>query len=216
MMKNNFEQKAQLVLDELNALYPEKHIHLVHNNPFELLIATILSAQCTDNRVNQITPILFEKYQSINDLANANILDVEEIIRSTGLYKNKAKNIIASAKLLVNEYENQVPKNMKDLLKLPGVARKTANVVLSGAFEINEGIAVDTHVKRIAFRIGLTKEVNPDLVEKDLMKAFSKSEWGNINNKMVTFGRQVCDAKKPKCTECKLADICDYKLETSV
>ncbi len=213
--KASIEEKSKFVLDGLAKLYPKPQTHLIHNNPFELLIATILSAQCTDARVNKITPNLFSVYPSIEALALAKQEEVEELIRSSGLYKNKAKNIIATANLLLKDYNLEVPRTMEEMLKLPGVARKTSNVVLFGAYGINSGIAVDTHVKRIAHRIGLTTNTNPDLVEKDLIQLFPQDEWGNLNHRMVWFGRDVCDAKKPNCQECDFRTICNYGLASS-
>ncbi len=209
--KNNcLQEKSQRVLAVLGELYPKPETHLIHNSPFELLVATILSAQCTDARVNKVTPVLFDKWKNMEELSKARLEDLEEVIRSTGIYKNKAKNILATANLLIKDFNSKVPQNMNDLLRLPGVARKTANVVLFGAFGINSGIAVDTHVKRIAFRLGLTKEVNPDRIEKDLIEIFAQDEWGNLNHRMVWFGRDVCDAKKPRCQECDLLSICEH------
>lgn len=204
----NINKRASLVLARLKSRYPVLKTALHWNNPWELLVATILSAQCTDVQVNKITPVLFQKWPEPVDLAHATVDEVAEVIRSAGFYRNKSKNIVASAKIIHSRHGGQVPSTMNDLLSLPGVARKTANIVLSGAFGINEGIAVDTHVKRISFRLGLTGSSNPDIIEKDLMPLFPATEWANVNHMLVFFGRDVCMARKPLCEKCELLDIC--------
>jgi len=199
---------ADRTLAALKTRYPKPDGLLEHEDAWELLVATVLAAQCTDARVNMVTPILFAKWPRPKDLAMANVEEIEEVIHSTGFYKNKAKNIKAAGKLLHEKFAGQVPPNMEELITIPGVARKTANVVLWGAFGINQGLAVDTHVKRICYRLGLTQHQDPVRVEKDLMELFAEEEWGNVNNRMVWFGRHICDARKPKCTECEMTDFC--------
>lgn len=202
------KEQAQKVQAGLEKRYPQPETHLQHETPWQLLVATVLSAQCTDARVNMVTPHLFAKWKDPFALAKADIKDVEEVIKSTGFYHNKSKNIVAGAKYLVENHNGEVPKSMEELIKVAGVARKTANVVLCTAFGINEGIAVDTHVKRIAHRLGLTNSQDPIQVEKDLMEVFPQNEWGNVNHRLVWFGRHVCDARKPLCEECEFNCIC--------
>lgn len=206
------KEQAQKVQKGLQKRYPKPETHLHHENPWQLLVATVLSAQCTDARVNMVTPVLFGKWKDTFALAAADLKDVEEVIKSTGFYHNKAKNIIAAAKLLSEKYGGNVPKTMEELVQVPGVARKTANVVLYTAYGINVGLAVDTHVKRITHRLGLTNSQDPVQVEKDLMEVFPQEEWGNVNHRLVWFGRHVCDARKPLCEECEFNAICP-KLE---
>ncbi|MDZ7762631.1 MAG: endonuclease III [Desulfovermiculus sp.] len=200
--------RAEAVLTRLRQRYPQVRSQLVWRSPWELLVATVLAAQCTDTRVNAVTPVLFAKWPTIQDLAQANSQDVEEVIRSTGLFRSKARNLTQTARTLVDSYDSQVPNTMQDLLTLPGVARKTANIVLSQGFEIHEGIAVDTHVKRLSFRLGLTRSQDPAKIERGLMPLFPRSAWGEINHLLVWFGREVCQARSPMCRECNLADIC--------
>ncbi len=201
-------QQAKNVLGALYKRYPTFETHLVAHSPWELLIATILSAQCTDARVNQVTPVLFRRWPDAFTLAHACFEDVMSVVKPTGFYKNKAKHIIEAAKRIVNTYQGVLPQTMEDLITLPGVARKTANIVLWGAFNINVGIAVDTHVKRIAYRLGLTKHKDPIKIEQDLMALFPQSEWGAINHKLVWFGRHVCSAKNPLCHQCEMVSFC--------
>lgn len=172
------------------------------------MVATILAAQCTDERVNSVTPTLFKRWPGPEQMAKATLQEVEEVIRSTGFFRNKAKHLIANANRLVQHYNGQVPSDMQDLTSLAGVARKTANIVLWGAFGKNEGLAVDTHVKRIAFRLGLTSSADPQVVERDLMALFPQDSWGNVNHMLVHFGREVCAARKPNCANCPLSDLC--------
>ncbi len=202
------KERAIQVMIELNKRYIKPKTLLNSSSPWELLVATVLAAQCTDARVNLVTPALFERYPSVVDFARADIVELEELIRSTGFYHNKAKNIIAAAKMVTTQHNNIVPATMEELVKLPGLGRKTANCVLHGAFGIDIGIAVDTHVKRICYKLGLTSETDPDLVEKDLLQVFDKSEWGNVNHKMVWFGREVCIARKPLCDTCEMTAFC--------
>lgn len=196
------------ILKILKKEYPNAKIALKFSNPLEILVATILSAQCTDKRVNLITEKLFKKYKTVEDYANADIKKFQEEIRSTGFYRNKAKNIIESAKKILKDFNGKVPDNMEDLLKLPGVARKTANIVLYNGFGKIEGIPVDTHVKRLSYRLGLTKNTDPEKIEKDLMAQLDKKDWGIISYLLIEHGRNVCDAKKPKCNICKLKELC--------
>jgi endonuclease-3 len=190
--------KIKEMVEILKKEYPNAKTELKHSNPFELLIATILSAQTKDTTINKITPILFKKYPTPQKLAEADLKDVEKIIKPTGFYKTKAKNIIETSKILVEKFGGKVPDNMEDLLKLKGVARKTANVVLSNAFNKNEGIVVDTHVKRISYRIGLSNNTDPLKIEQDLMKLFDRDDWGFLSNALILHGRYICDAKETK------------------
>ena len=194
-------------LDYLKELFPEARCELLYNNPFQLLVATILSAQCTDKQVNKVTPALFAEYPDAESMAVAPIEKIEELIHSTGFYKNKAKNIKSMAYALVKEHGGKVPDNMESLVKLPGVGRKTANVVLGNAFKV-PGMVVDTHVKRISNRYGLTKNSDPEKIEQDLMKIFPKERWTELSHQLVLFGRYFCTAKKPKCNECKIFAYC--------
>jgi len=188
--------------------HPDAKIALHYTNPLELLIATILSAQCTDERVNIVTKTLFEKYRTAEDYANANAKELEEDIRSTGFYRNKTRNIKKCCQMLVERFNSQVPRTMEEMLELPGVARKTANIVLSNAFEIIEGIAVDTHVRRLAKRLGLTEHEDPNKIEESLMEIVPKEYWMKITDLLIFHGRRVCMAKKPKCEMCILNKIC--------
>lgn len=182
------------------------------DNPFQILVMTVLSAQTTDNNVNKVKPQLFSRYPDCKALATAKQEDVEEIIRSTGFYHAKAKNIIAASKILRDDFNSEVPGTIEELTRLPGVGRKTANIVLSHAYNINEGIAVDTHVKRLAGRLGMTESSDPVIIERDLMELVPKEEWGLINFLLISHGRTVCDARKPLCDECKLKGLCrEYK-----
>ncbi len=204
------KKRAAAVIKLLNKRYEEPETLLHARSPWELLVATVLAAQCTDARVNMITPALFERFPNVGDFANAEQEEVEHYVKSTGFYHNKAKNIIAAAKVITEKFNGEVPHTMQELVALPGLGRKTANCVLCGAFGINEGIAVDTHVKRISLRLGLTIAEDPVAIEKDLLEVFDKSEWGNVNHKMVWFGRHVCTARNPLCQECELATLCPF------
>ena len=196
------------LLQKLKKLYPKHIIPLHHKNAWELLCAVILSAQCTDERVNQITPALFAVYSTPQEMAKADIKDVEELIHSAGFYHSKALSLIESSKRISEVYGGEVPQNMKDLLTLRGVARKTANVMLGDYFEKPEGIVVDTHIKRLSFRLGLTKQTDPVKVEQDLMKIIPYKYWGWFGIALILHGRQVCNARKPACTHCTLAGLC--------
>lgn len=196
------------VLARLHARYPVPETHLYHHTPWELLVATVLAAQCTDERVNKVTPELFRRWPGPAELARAGQDELEGVVHSTGFYRNKAKNLIAAAQRVMQVFGGEVPRTMAELVTLPGLARKTANVVLWGGFGINEGMAVDTHVKRIAFRLGLTESDNPVVVEKDLLPLFPMHEWGNVNHMLVWFGRHVCDARNPACSRCEMLEMC--------
>jgi endonuclease-3 len=195
----------------LAELYPGAECELTHSNPYELLAATILSAQCTDVRVNMVTPHLFAKYPTPQDLAAAHPQDVEEIIRSTGFYQNKAKNLIGMAQQVVERFDGEVPSDLDDLVTLPGVGRKTGNVLRSVVFDL-PGLAVDTHVGRLSRRLGLTVEEDPVKVERVLNGQLPPEEWGKFSLRLILHGRRVCDAKKPKCDICELEDICPSSL----
>lgn len=202
------KERIKKILNLLKKEYPKAKIALEFKNPLEILVATILSAQCTDARVNMVTKNLFKKYKTVKDYANADLKEFEQEIRSTGFYRNKAKNIINSAKIILKDFGGKVPDTMQDLLKLPGVARKTANIVLYNGFGKVEGIPVDTHVKRLANRLGLTENSEPEKIEEDLMKILDKSEWGNFSYYLIEHGRKVCDARSPKCSICILNKLC--------
>lgn len=202
------------VLKTLKSVYPDTRTALDFKTPLQMLVATILSAQCTDKQVNLVTPSLFAKYEDANDLMTADRLELEQLIKSTGFYRNKAKSIIGAATMLVKEFNGNVPNNMKDILRLPGVARKTANVVLSEAYGVIEGIAVDTHVKRLSGRLGLSNENTPEKIERDLMNTFPRNDWYDVTSTLIAHGRAVCDARRPKCHECALARLCPCMVNT--
>ena len=199
---------ARTVLRRLAKAYPDATCALNFSTPFELLVATILSAQCTDERVNQVTANLFRKYQKPEDYLAVPQEELERDIHSTGFFRNKAKSIRGACRLIVDEFGGEVPSAMDELLRLPGVARKTANVVLGTAFGIPSGVVVDTHVGRIARRLGLTSHEDPEKVERDLMAAVPRREWIDFAHRMVLHGRAVCNARSPKCGVCSLNDIC--------
>ena len=205
------KERAQEILARLSRRYPAPKPALHWSDPWQLLVATALSAQCTDERVNMVTPEFFKRWPTIRDAAEADVTEIEEVVRSTGFFRNKAKNIKAAATRIMDEYGGEVPQTMAELITLGGVARKTASIVLANAFGVNEGIAVDTHVKRLSFRLGLTTNTDPVRVEKDLMPLFSRDNWGKINHYLVFYGREVCPARKPKCDDCELNDICPKK-----
>ena len=196
------------ILHLLHAQYPVVECALHHRNAFELLVATILSAQCTDERVNKVTPALFACCPTPAAMAAADLLELEELVRSTGFYHNKAKNIQAAARRIVEVYDGEVPKTMDELLTLGGVARKTANVVLGVIHRIADGVVVDTHVKRLAGRLGLTTETTPEKIERDLMILVPQGEWIDFSHMLIFHGRQVCDARKPRCAICTLSHLC--------
>ncbi len=201
--------RLQKIFTALDGLFPHAECALHHKNAFELLVATILSAQCTDERVNKVTPELFRKYPTPQDYVGLPQEDLEKEIRSTGFFHNKAKNIIAAATKIVQDYGGKVPRTMEELLTLPGVARKTANVVLGTAFGIASGVVVDTHVFRIAHRLKLSNQKTPEKVEQDLMKLVPQNRWVSFSHQVILFGRKICVARHPLCGECPLATICD-------
>jgi endonuclease-3 len=196
------------VLARLKELYPDAKCALHHRNAYELLCATILSAQCTDARVNLVTPELFARYPSPFELTRANPADVEEIIRSTGFFRNKTRSLIGMAQAVVERHGGEVPRTMEELRRLPGVGRKTANVVLGNAFDMNEGVTVDTHVTRLSRLLGLSRETEPEKIEQELMRLFPRESWGLLSHLLIFHGRQVCIARRPRCGSCVLAQVC--------
>jgi endonuclease-3 len=202
------QQRALEILTRLKRLYPDATCSLDYKTTLQLLVATILSAQCTDERVNKVTPALFAAYADVYAFAEADLDDLETLIKSTGFYRNKAKNIRAACQKIVTDFEGEVPKRMELLTSLPGVARKTANVVLAHGYGINAGVTVDTHVKRLSQRLGLTKHDNPIKIERDLMKLIPQPDWENWSIRLIYHGRAVCMARNPNCDACSLADIC--------
>ncbi len=207
-MTASAKARAPAILERLKAAYPDARTALDHRDAFELLVATILSAQTTDARVNMVTPVLFARYPNPAALARARPADVEEIIKSTGFFRNKARSIIGMAQGLVADFDGQVPRTMEQLLTLPGVGRKTANVVLGNAFGINDGIVVDTHVTRLSQLLGLTRQTDPAKIEQALMKLFPRDDWALLSHLLIFHGRQVCIARRPRCGECVVADLC--------
>jgi endonuclease III len=201
-------ERAPEIRRRLDKAYPDAHCALDFSNPYQLTVATILSAQCTDKRVNMVTPTLFAKYPTPNDLAAAKPEDVEEIIKSTGFFRAKTKSLIGMAAAVDERHGGQIPAKMDDLVELPGVGRKTANVVLGNAFDTNVGVVVDTHVTRVSQRLGLTRQTDPVKIETDLMKLFPQPGWTMLSHLFIEHGRQVCDARKPKCEICPLSDLC--------
>ncbi|MEM8885483.1 MAG: endonuclease III [Planctomycetota bacterium] len=199
---------AHEVVGRLRTEYPDAECALIHKNPYELVVATVLSAQCTDEMVNKVTPALFRRYPTPDKLGRARQETVEKLIHSTGFYRNKAKNIRGLGKKLTEDFDGEVPRTMDELLSLPGVARKTANVVLGVAYGIAEGIVVDTHVKRITKLLGLTRQTDPVKVEKDLVKLLAQDDWIDISHLLIWHGRKVCIARRPRCDACLLADRC--------
>ncbi len=202
------KQAARRVLRRLKADYPDAECALVHRSAFQLLVATILSAQCTDKRVNLVTKDLFRKYRKPADFATAPLKDIESAVKSTGFFRNKAKNIKACSTVLVEKHGGKVPRDLDSLVELAGVGRKTANVVLGTAFGIPTGVVVDTHVGRLSRRLGLTKQKDAVKVETDLMKILPKKEWIDFSHRMIHHGRQVCDARKPDCEACSMTKFC--------
>ncbi len=202
------KERASVILARLKQLYPNATCSLDYETNVQLLVATILSAQCTDERVNKVTPALFECYPDAESLAGAPRAEVERLVRSTGFYRNKAKNIQGACATIATEYGGEVPGSMAELLKLPGVARKTANVVLAHGFGINAGVTVDTHVKRLSRRLGLTEKTDPKQVERDLMALLPQPDWENWSIRLIYHGRARCKARKPDCARCELADLC--------
>jgi endonuclease-3 len=204
----NLKEKTTEILKRLKKEYPETKTALNFSEPFQLLVATVLSAQATDVLVNRVTEGLFRKYRTVKDYADVPIENLQKDISSVNFYKTKAKNIKAAANMIIEEFNSKVPVSMEELTKLPGVARKTANIILFNAFGINEGIAVDTHVKRLSNRLGLTKNEDPVKIEQDLMVFTPNKEWGNISHLLISHGRKICQARNPRHSECVLYDIC--------
>ncbi len=207
-------RRIRAILEKLDRAYPAATCELRHHNPFQLLVATILSAQCTDARVNQVTPGLFATYPAPADFAYANPRDIEEAIRSTGFFRNKTKSILGASKKLVEEFQGQVPRTMEELLTLPGVARKTANVVLGTAYGIASGVVVDTHMLRLAKRLDLTRHDDPKKVEQDLMQVIPQQRWIHFSHQIIWHGRRVCAARSPNCAACTLEPHCRSKDKT--
>lgn len=207
-------QRLKKIFDALDQLFPKAECALKHGNPFQLLVATILSAQCTDERVNKVTPGLFAKYPGPKDFARLDQKVLEEDIRSTGFFRNKARNVIGAAKRIVGDFKGKVPQSMDEMLTLPGVARKTANVVLGTAFGIPTGVVVDTHVFRITHRLKLSNGKTPENVEQDLIALVPKDRWITFGHQVIWFGRKICQARKPLCMECPIASICDAPEKT--
>ncbi len=205
------EQRATKILSILGKAYPRAKIALEFRNPLEILVATILSAQCTDKRVNIVTDSLFKKYKTARDYANADFKTFESEIRSTGFYRAKAKNIINAAKKIIKDFDSKVPETMEHLIMLPGVARKTANIVLYSGFGKIEGIAVDTHVRRLSQRLRFSKTDDPVKIERDLMALFEKKDWGRISFLLIGHGRAICIARKPRCLQCQIQELCPSK-----
>jgi endonuclease-3 len=196
------------VYSRLKREYPDAHTELDYETPLQLLIATILSAQCTDRRVNMVTPLVFRTFPTAASLADASRENMEEMIKSTGFFRNKTKSLIGLGKALVERHHGEVPNSMDALVKLPGVGRKTANVILGNAFNKNEGVVVDTHVTRLSHRLGLSKQTDPVKIEQDLMPLFPREDWTLLSHLLIFHGRRVCEARVPKCEICVLNDIC--------
>ncbi len=201
-------QRADQVYRILLDTYPDAHCALDHRNPFELTVATILSAQCTDERVNQVTPALFEAFPDAESLSGARLEEVEHLVHSTGFFRNKARNLVGMAEAVVERHGGAIPRTLAELVKLPGVGRKTANVVLGNAFGLDEGVVVDTHVKRLAKRLGFTRQTDPVRVEQDLVKLFVRERWTLLSHLLIFHGRQCCVARKPRCEVCPVAHLC--------
>jgi endonuclease-3 len=196
------------VIEILESTYGDAHIALKSANPFQLLVSVILSAQCTDVRVNQVTPVLFGRFPDVRSMYEAPIGELEELIRTTGFFRNKAKNIKAASRIIAERFGDELPRTMEEMVTIPGVGRKTANIVLYNAYGVIAGIAVDTHVKRLAKRLGMTLEDNPIKIERDLMAIVPKKDWGEITYVLINHGRQICKARKPNCRECPVRSIC--------
>ena len=202
------KKQANRVLRRLKADYPDANCALDHETPLQLLVATILSAQCTDERVNKVTPPLFAKYPDAHALAAAPLASLEKLVQSTGFFRNKAKNIKLCCQRLVDEYDGQVPHTLEELVPLAGIGRKTANVVLGVAYQIASGVVVDTHVGRLSRRTGLTEQTDPVKVERDLIALLPKTQWVDFSHRMIYHGRQVCDARRPRCDDCSMGKFC--------
>lgn len=201
-------ERAAEIYDRLAMHYPDAHCALDFKNAYQLLVATILSAQCTDKRVNIVTPALFKRYRTPAALAVAKPADLEDMIKSTGFFRNKTKSLLGMAAAVVERHGGKIPEDMDDLVKLPGVGRKTANVVLGNAFDRNEGVVVDTHVSRLSQRLVLTRQTDPVKIEQDLVQLFPRERWTMLSHLLIEHGRQICEARRPKCEECFLSDVC--------
>ena len=201
-------ERAPEIYGRLSSAYPDATCALDHANPFELLAATILSAQCTDKRVNMVTPALFTKYPDAASMSVANPAELEDIVRSTGFFRNKTKSLLGMATAVAEQHGGEVPASMEQLVKLPGVGRKTANVVLGNAFGRDEGVVVDTHVSRLSNRLGLSRENDPVKIEQDLMRLFPRTQWTMLAHLLISHGRTICDAKRPLCDRCVVNDLC--------
>lgn len=204
------KKDAVKIIEILKETYPDAKCSLDFTSPFEMMVSVMLSAQCTDERVNKTTPDLFKKYNTPEKMSKIKLEELEKIIHPCGFYKNKAKNIIAASKMLIEEYNSVVPNSIEELIKLPGVGRKSANVIMLEAFNSPAGIAVDTHAKRISTKLGFTKEKEPEKIEQDLLKLFEKKYWYDVNHLLVWHGRGFCDARKPKCEECTVNEYCEF------
>jgi endonuclease III len=206
--RSSKKQRALEILTRLKRLYPDATCTLDYETPVQLLVATILSAQCTDERVNIVTPELFRRFPTAQAMAAADLAEIETLVKSTGFYRNKAKNIQGACRMIMEQFGGEVPQRMEELLQLPGVARKTANVVSANAFGVNLGVTVDTHVKRLSYRLGLTKETDPIKVERDLIRLLPQPDWENWSIRLIYHGRSTCMARNPQCDRCALADLC--------
>ena len=213
MAPQKITERAAAILKILNSLYPQVKPQLFYRNPFELLVATILSAQCTDNQVNRVTPGLFKRMGTPQDFAKTPVTEIEGLVRPTGFYRNKARNIKACSEALIERHAGRVPRTLEELVALPGVGRKTANVVLGAAFD-TPGVVVDTHVGRISGRLALTKHKDPQKIELDLMRLIPRPEWSDFSLRLIFFGRETCSARKPKCPICPLNHLCPYPHKT--
>ena len=200
--------RAAEIYDRLANEYPDAHCALDHRNAYELAAATILSAQCTDARVNMVTPALFKRYPTPHELAAARIEDVEELVRTTGFFRNKAKSLVGMANGVIDKHDGELPRTIAELVKLPGIGRKTANVILGNAFGIDEGVVVDTHVKRLSTLTKLTREKTPEKIEQDLIALFPSERWTMLSHLLIYHGRQVCIARRPRCAGCVISDLC--------
>ncbi|MGH7571245.1 MAG: endonuclease III [Gemmatimonadota bacterium] len=206
--KKNKRERARMVYDLLAREHPDARTALAHENPWQLAVATILSAQCTDERVNAVTPTLFERWPTAADLAEARPKELEEVIRPTGFFRNKTKSLIGMARAVVENHDGEIPETMEDLVGLPGIGRKTANVILGNAFGKDEGVVVDTHVRRLTRRLKFTSENDPKKIERDLMDLFPRERWTMLAHLLIFHGRRVCVARRPKCEECVVSHLC--------
>ncbi len=201
-------ERAGEIYRILEGEYPEARTALEHKNSFQLAVATVLSAQCTDERVNMVTPELFHRFPDPEALAEAPIEELEDVIHSTGFFRSKAKNLIGLARAIIRDHDGELPRSLAELTRLPGVGRKTANVVLGNAFGIDEGVVVDTHVKRLSGRMGFTRQTTPEKIEKDLMEVFPRKVWTPLSHLLILHGRALCPARKPRCADCPVAHLC--------